>query len=270
MRTLDWQHIKLWLPKREHDTSKGDYGHVLVVGGDHGMAGAVRMAAEATLRVGAGLVSAATHPEHLAVISGPRPEIMCHPVELPEALDPLIARATVLVIGPGLGKSPWSKALFNKLIASPLPKIVDADGLNLLAGKPLKQDNWVLTPHPGEAARLLNCTVADIQQDRMQAVVQLQNRYGGIAVLKGAGTLVHTGNGDISICGAGNPGMASGGMGDVLSGVIAGLAAQKLTLPQAAQTGVLIHSLAADAAAHEGERGLLASDLFPYLRQLVN
>ncbi len=271
METLAWAKLKKNLPKRALNSNKGDFGHILVVGGDYGMAGAVRMAAEAALRVGAGLVSVATHAEHVPIVNADRPEIMCHSVRSLEDLEPLLARATVLVVGPGLGKSAWSQELFNVLLACKQPKIIDADGLNLLSEKSLQSEHWVLTPHPGEAARLLNLTVAEIQQNREDSVQKLQNRYGGIAVLKGFGTLVCTAQSEIFICKAGNPGMSTAGMGDVLSGVIGGLAAQKLSLAEAAKTGVLIHSLAADmAAADKGERGLLANDLFPYLRKLVN
>lgn len=271
MQILDWQQIKLLFPKREKDTSKSNYGHVLVIGGDHGMGGAVRMAAEAALRVGAGLVSVATRPEHITLVSGSRPEIMCYPIHALEDLDILMARATTLVIGPGLGKSKWSKELFDKTFNASQPKIIDADGLNLLAEENSSNQNWILTPHPGEAARLLKCNIGEIQHDRVAAVKKLQKQYGGVAVLKGMGTLVQSDDLPPMLCSAGNPGMATGGMGDVLSGVIGGLVAQKLPLSAAAQAGVLIHSLAADqAAAEKGERGLLAADLFPYLRSLVN
>lgn len=264
--------LGLLLPKRRRHANKGDYGHVLVVGGDYGMGGAVRMAAEAALRVGAGLVSVATRPEHISVVTTCRPEIMCHQVQSPEDLDSVLERASVLVLGPGLGKSEWSRNLFNHLIKIDLPKVIDADGLNLLAETPQRQEHWILTPHPGEAARLLKTSVTEIQHHRQKAVKSLQENYGGVAILKGAGTLVQNGIQRQAIhCGAGNPGMASGGMGDVLSGVIGGLLAQKLSLAEAAETAVQIHSQAADKAAQQGgERGLLACDLLPYLRLLVN
>lgn len=269
-QNLDWPALKLLLPKRQRETSKADYGHVLVVGGDYGMGGAVRMAAEAAMRVGAGLVSVATRPEHVAIVSGCRPEIMCHQINTPADLDVLIARATVLVIGPGLGKSAWSKGLLAKLLSTAQPKIIDADGLNLLAENPEHRDDWILTPHPGEASRLLKCTVAEVQQDRLAAAQKCQSQYGGVIVLKGAGTIIQSNDSVPRLCPAGNPGMASGGMGDILSGVIGGLVAQKLPLFSAAQVGVMIHSLAADKAAVDGERGLLACDLLPYLRLLAN
>ena len=178
----------------------------------------------------------------------------------------LLAKASVLVIGPGLGQSDWAKDLFMATRNTHKPLIVDADGLNLLARSPVTKPDWILTPHPGEASRLLSCSTAEIQQDRFASVSALQASYGGIAILKGTGTLIASAD-EIAVSTTGNPGMASGGMGDVLSGVIAGLLAQGLSLKNAAQQGVYLHGLAADLAAEkDGERGLLASDLMPYLR----
>jgi NAD(P)H-hydrate epimerase len=168
-----------------------------------------------------------------------------------------------------LGQSDWAKELFMATITAQKLLIIDADGLNLLARSPVKNPDWILTPHPGEAARLLSCSTTEIQQDRFAAVAAIQARYDGIAILKGAGTLIASEN-DCAVSTTGNPGMASGGMGDVLAGVIAGLLAQGLSLKNAAQQGVHIHGLAADLAADkDGERGLLASDLMPYLRRVV-
>lgn len=260
-----------FLPKRSRDAHKGIYGHVLVVGGDYGMGGAVRLAAEAALRVGAGLVSVATRPEHVTLVSGVRPELMCHQVSHTSDLQPLLERASVLVIGPGLGQSEWAHSLLEYLLDTPLPKVLDADSLNLLSQHPKKRDDWILTPHPGEASRLLNEAVSEIQSNRFGAVSELQSQYGGVVVLKGAGTLVKGESKMTYVCPAGNPGMASGGMGDVLSGVIGGLLAQKIPLLAAANLGVFIHSTAADRAAKEGgERGLLATDLLSHMRPLVN
>jgi NAD(P)H-hydrate epimerase len=147
--------------------------------------------------------------------------------------------------------------------------VCDADALNLLAEQPRRNEQWALTPHPGEAARLLGTDTASVQQDRLAAVLALQSRYGGIAVLKGAGTLIAAG-GVPWLCDRGNPGMAVAGMGDVLTGVIAGIAAQCRDLGRAATTGVLVHAMAGDLAAQEGERGLLAGDLLLQLRACVN
>ncbi|MFW0094943.1 MAG: NAD(P)H-hydrate dehydratase [Coxiella endosymbiont of Haemaphysalis qinghaiensis] len=271
-KLLDWSQVRPLLPpRRERDVHKGNYGHVLVIGGDYGMGGAVRMAAEAAARVGAGLVTVATRPEHVPIVSGSRPELMCYQVAEVNDLEGLLKSATVIVIGPGLGKSDWAKALLNKVLVTKIPKVLDADSLNLLAESPVQREDWILTPHPGEASRLMNVSCQEIQSDRFKAIRRLSRRYRGVVVLKGAGTLIKGGEEEISVCSGGNPGMASGGMGDILSGVIGGLLAQRLSLVAAAQGGVFIHSLAADRAAEEGgERGLLATDLFPHLRALVN
>jgi len=222
------------------------------------------------LRVGSGLVSIATRAEHAGLMNLNRPELMCHGVETAVQLSALLEKVDVVVVGPGLGQSAWAKALFNAAIVSGKPLVIDADGLNLLANSPTTNPDWILTPHPGEAARLLNRSTADVQQDRFAAVLSLQGRYGGVAILKGAGTLIASEQA-LAVSNTGNPGMASGGMGDVLAGVIAGLLAQGLSLQDAARQGVYNHGLAADLATEkDGERGLLASDLMPYLRQLVN
>src|SRR3569623_829741 len=234
------------------------------------LAGAERRAAEAALRVGAGLVSLATHPAHAALATAVLPEVMSHGVHDTHELRPLFARACVAAIGPGLGQDAWSKALFEAMRDSALPLIVDADALNLLARDPCRREHWVLTPHPGEAARLLGCTPTDVQANRYAALHALHDRYGGTVVLKGAGSLIIGADGIVRVSDAGNPGMASGGMGDVLTGVIAGLVAQRLPLPQATWLGVHLHARAGDEAARAGERGLLASDLMPALRHWAN
>lgn len=262
--------VKKTFPQRSRCTHKGDNGHVLIVGGDRGYSGAARMAGEAALRVGAGLVSVATNTEHAALLNLGRPELMCHGVGNAEQLSALLDKANVIVVGPGLGQSKWAAELFIAAIKSSKMLVIDADGLNLLAHVAEKHANWILTPHPGEAARLLQCATADVQQDRYTAAAAIQSKYGGIVVLKGTGTLI-AGHDDIAVSTTGNPGMASGGMGDVLAGVIAGLIGQGFLPKDAAQQGVYLHGMAADLAVKQaGERGLLASDLMPYLRQLVN
>jgi NAD(P)H-hydrate epimerase len=254
-------------PRAAH---KGAHGHVLVIGGDRGMNGAVRLAGEAALRVGAGLVSLATRTDHAAVISAACPELMSHGVGSARELLPLLARATVVVAGPGLGRSPWARALFAAALESSLPLLVDADALNLLSREPTRRDDWVLTPHPGEAGRLLQQDTAAVQRDRYAAVRALGDAFGGVAVLKGAGTLVYRAGSPVEVCAAGNPGMATGGMGDVLSGVIAGLIAQGLDLPRASTAGVCLHARAGDRAAGQGERGMTARDVIDALRFVVN
>lgn len=264
------QQSSLLIP-RARTGHKGNYGHALVIGGNTGLSGAVRMAAEASARVGAGLVSVATHPDHASLINLTRPELMSHAISQSQQLPPLLSKASVVAIGPGLGQDEWGKQLFDRVLHSSLPMVIDADGLNLLSQSPQYRDNWILTPHPGEAARLLNCTTRDIQADRIQAVKAIQKQYGGIAVLKGAGTLICDGHSAPQLSRHGNPGMGSGGMGDVLTGIILGLLAQKCSLMEAACLGVTLHGLAGDKAAQlDGERGLQAMDLMPHLRHLVN
>ncbi len=259
------------LPPRRRDAHKGSHGHLLLVGGDLGMAGAIRLAGEAGLRAGSGLVSIATRAAHASLITQARPELMCHGVEQIADLERLLDRASVIAIGPGLGQSEWGRAVFEKIMASSLPLVLDADALNLLAGKPMRREDWILTPHPGEAARLLETATQDIQADRPAAVAALAKRYGGIAVLKGAGTLVSSDSGRLFVCDAGNPGMACGGMGDLLCGIIAALRTQGLDALTSALVGVQIHARAGDAAAMQGgERGLLPSDLLLPIRALAN
>lgn len=258
------------LPRRLRCTHKGDYGHVLIVGGEQGYTGAARLAGIAALRTGAGLVSIATRSSHANLININHPELMCHGVETAEQLMPLLAKASVIGIGTGLGQSKWAMELLAAVLASQKPLIVDADALNLLARNPVTNTHWILTPHPAEAARLLHCTNVEVQQDRFAAVSALQTNYQGVAILKGSGTLIASSEG-IAVSNTGNAGMASGGMGDVLTGVLASLVVQGLSLQEAAQQGVFLHGQAADHAAEaEGERGLVASDLMPYLRLGMN
>lgn len=267
---VDAQALAAALPPRPRDAHKGRHGHALCVGGNHGAGGAVRMAAEAAMRVGAGLVSVATQPVQAPVMTQARPELMCHGVSTADDLAPLAERAGVLAIGPGLGQDAWAHALFSQVLETTMPLVVDADGLNLLAAEPVARGNWILTPHPGEAGRLLDCSAGDIQQDRPAAAAELAARYHATVVLKGAGTLIADTRDALWVCTAGNPGMAVGGMGDLLTGVIAGLLAQGLPPERAARVGVYLHARAADLAASDGERGLLAGDCLLPLRWLAN
>lgn len=261
------------LGPRPRDDHKGRNGHVLAIGGDHGTAGAIRLCGEAALRGGAGLVSVATRNEHLVALNAARPELMAHAVNGPQALEPLLDRATVLAVGPGLGQGAWGHALWLTALDSALPLVLDADGLNLLVAEPQRFDPArpvVLTPHPGEAARLLGCAVGEVEGDRFAAARALAQRFGAVAVLKGAGSLIADPNGRLDVCPWGNPGMASGGMGDLLTGLIAALLAQGCTAGNAARLGVGLHARAGDHAARGGERGLVASDLLAPLRRLLN
>jgi hydroxyethylthiazole kinase-like uncharacterized protein yjeF len=267
---LDYAILTANLPKRSRTAHKGNFGHVLVIGGDSGMIGAARMTAEAAARVGAGKITVATRSAHAALLNLTCPEIMSRGVETAEELEPLLEQVDVIAIGPGLGQSLWARAMLGAIKDIQKPIVIDADALNLLARTPFRLRYSILTPHPGEAARLLNMSTAEIQADRFAAVRALQLRFGGVCVLKGAGTLVVNPDRQIAICTTGNPGMASGGMGDVLTGVIVGLLAQKISSTESANLGVCLHAKAGDRAALEGERGLLAGDLLPWLRYYAN
>ena len=298
---------------------KGDTGSVLVFGGGPGLGGSVLLASEAAARAGAGKVALLTAPAHISASLTRCPEVMARGLKSgPEGsshdgfavLESQLAQASVTLVGPGMGTESlesmlWGWGGMSRVLAAGQPLVVDADGLSLLAwraseGEIIRRDDWVLTPHPGEAARLLDCSVADIEHDRIAAARALQQRFGGSVVLKGAGSLVASPAGvlegpAVALCPYGNPGMASGGMGDVLGGIIAGLAAQALNggfdarqprssqdeaaqarrvtraIAQAARLGVLVHALAADRAVQErGERGLLAGDLASYMHLLLN
>lgn len=274
-----WQHLELdaelgGLAPRAAASHKGRFGQVLVVGGDHGMGGAVMLAAEAALRSGAGLVRVATRPAHLGAILSRTPEAMAVGVDSVHDLAPLLAASSVVLIGPGMGTGPWAQQLLLRAVESGKPLVLDADALNLLSADPglasRLPEGCVITPHPGEAGRLLGRASAAVQADRFRAAKALSGQLGVSVLLKGNGSLV-VGQGHAnSLCSYGNPGMASGGMGDVLGGVVAALMAQGLTATAAARLGACVHGAAADAAAGEGgQRGLLASDLFSPLRRLL-
>lgn len=266
------------LSQRARDAQKGDFGRVLIIGGEYGMLGAVKMAAAACARVGAGLTVVATRVGHGSLLSATLPEVMGHGVAKTAELKKLLKKATVIVVGPGLGQEAWGRQMLEIALAADVPKVIDADALNLLStqiyigSRPRTlTGRYILTPHPGEAARLLKTQAKAIQADRLAAIRDLQSAWGGVCVLKGAGTLIKGEETTIYTCAAGNPGMATGGMGDILSGVIGGLIAQGLSPTEAACAGVYLHACAADKAAQEGgERGMLATDLLPYLRLLAN
>ena len=263
--------IQRALPRRARAAHKGNFGRVLIIGSGSGMPGATRLSGEACLRVGAGLVTVAVAPENVAAISSGRPELIClaltNVTDLAEALE----RAEIVAIGPGLGRTQWASDALQAVLATDKPLVVDADALNLIAeaGAPPRH-NWILTPHPGEAGRLLDISTEEIQADRLSALDRLVARYGGTVVLKGAGTVVGTKGRIPALCERGNPGMASAGTGDVLTGAVAGILAQCRDTWLAARVGVLVHAMAGDAAARTGERGLIASDIARELHNCVN
>jgi len=228
------------------------------------------LASEAALRSGAGLVSVATRAPHVTPLLARCPEAMAHAIEDGAALAPLLRRAGVVALGPGLGQDDWAQGLWRLALAANLPLVLDADALNLLAQAPRALPEAVLTPHPGEAARLLGLTTVEVQGDRFAAAAALAERYQATVVLKGAGSIVAAPGRTPRVIAAGNPGMAVGGMGDLLTGVIAALRAQGHDPFEAASLGALLHAAAGDRAADAGQRGLLPSDLLPALRHLAN
>lgn len=267
-----WQSDRLpaLLPPRRRNAHKGTSGHVLCVGGNHGSGGALLMTAHAALRAGAGLASLATRADHIGAALVRLPEAMSHAVDCKADLQALLQRASVVAIGPGLGQDEWAQALWHDARDSGKPLVVDADALNLLARAPQALPQAILTPHPGEAARLLDTTTAAVQADRFAAATALADRFHALVVLKGAGSLVAAPGRRTAVIGAGNPGMAVGGMGDLLTGIIAALRAQGLAPFEAAAGGGLLHGLAGDVAAADGKRGLLPTDLLAPLRRLCN
>lgn len=268
---LSLEALNSCIPSRQATAHKGNHGRLLCIGGNQGYSGAIRLCSYSAARIGAGLVSCFSHPASTTAIQVACPEVMSMPWQGDlNVLNAKLAAQDAISFGPGLGTDTWAQSLFNAVHTCSLPKVVDADGLNLLAQNPNYDARRIITPHPAEAARLLHRSTAEIEADRYMAVEKLQRKYGGVVVLKGAGTLVFDGQ-NCSVCIAGNPGMATGGMGDVLTGIIGGLLAQGLNMFEAAKLGVQIHSQAADViAAKEGVIGLLASDVIPEARRLLN
>lgn len=262
------------LPRRSREAHKGSAGHVMVLGGASGMAGAARLAAEAALCAGAGRVTVCAAPESVAAITAAAPELMTRAVEDPRELHSLLASADVIAIGPGLGRSAWAEAMVDVALAATCPIVVDADALNILAkrrqgGVSIRRGHCIWTPHPGEAGRLLQIDTASVQSDRLAALQELIECCGGTVVLKGAGTLVGEAGAVPSICDRGTPALAVAGTGDVLTGVIAALCAQGVATPQAARAAVWWHAVAGERCSADATRGLRAGDLPPQLMQML-
>ncbi len=274
LKRLTHEDLARVLPQRPRQSHKSQFGRVLIVGGGAGMPGAVRLAAEAALRVGAGLVTVASLPEHLGVVVGNRPELMFHAVREASDAEGPMAVADVVALGPGLGRDKWAKGVLAAVLAARRPQqrlVVDADALNLIAAGhgPSRLEDWVLTPHPGEAARLLGIGIADVQADRIAALNALCERRGGTIVLKGATTLVGHSGEVPRLCDRGNPGMSVPGMGDVLTGAIAGLLAQNTQVFAATSAAVYAHAVAGDRCARLGVRGMLALEVAQELRAVL-
>ena len=266
--------LKGCINPRSPSTHKGDNGHVLLLGGNHGMPGAIIMAAEAAIHSGVGRVTVATREEHLSALAIRCPEVMARSVDDKTAFQALLKGKDVVVAGPGLGQDDWAYTLLQEVVASECSVILDADALNLLSQHPQLQKRrkspMILTPHPGEASRLLHTDNIKIQQDRFSAVAECVEQFSAITLLKGAGTIISDGSNHY-LCSAGNPGMAVAGMGDVLSGVLGALLAQGIEPLKATLLACWLHSSAADdIVAKQGEIGLLATQLIPVIRRKLN
>ena len=260
------------IPRRSAVSHKGHSGRCLLIGGGEGYSGAIILAAEAAMRTGVGLLTVITCEATREPLLSRLPEAMVRTVNDPETanLTRLIEQADAILIGPGLGQEAWAESLWRMVLESNKPLIVDADALNLLARNKTMRDDWLLTPHPGEAGRLIGLSISEIEQDRFSVVKQLMQQYGGSVILKGAGSLAGYHRDLISVSDRGNAGMATAGMGDVLSGILVALAVRGLSLEQVARIGLALHGTAGDNAAESGEQGMLASDLINQIRPLVN
>jgi len=253
---------------RPQTINKYEAGKVLIVGGNQSMPGAVILSALAALRSGAGMVKILTHPAHAAMIPIQYPEIICEGIAARQDISESLAWANVVVVGPGLGQDDWAMDILDQILLLNKPVVIDADALNLLSRSPQPLKHALLTPHAAEAGRLLQQHVQKIEADRFEAVLKLCATYTCHALLKGAGTLISDGH-HIHISPYGNPGMASAGMGDSLSGIIAAFLAQGCQPMAALVRAANIHARAGDLAASDGQRGLIATDLLPCIRQLI-
>ena len=261
---------------RNSESHKGDFGHVLVVAGNIGYGGAALLSSKAAMRSGAGLVSLATRSKHLQAALSFSPEVMTKPVDSGQALENYLDLPNVICLGPGLGKDYWSEQMMFKSLESAYknktPILIDADGLNLLpefTKKPPLPKKIVLTPHIGEAARLLNTSKEVIKKNKISAVRKISKKYNSVVVLKSHETLICRGD-KIYVCNKGNPGMATAGMGDVLSGMISGFIAQKLSLLDAASLAVDLHAQAGDSyLENNNQQSLLATDIIDLLSSVI-
>ena len=258
------------LPRRPHNSHKSAFGHVLIVGGDHGMAGAVAMASKAALKIGAGMVSVITRPEHVGAVTAICPEAMVRGSDIGDVPDMSMTSVTHVLAGCGLGQGPWSQRLLHHVLQLQQPVVYDADALNLVASQRLMMDNAVLlTPHPGEAARLLGCPTRDVQSGRFASARELRHRFGCHTVLKGSGTVIAD-EGHLYVCDAGSATMATAGMGDVLAGFAVGLLAQGLDTTAACCAAVWYHAAAADLSADGKSRGILATDIIQNIGKVMH
>jgi NAD(P)H-hydrate epimerase len=269
------------MPARPRHSHKGTFGHVFVIAGSVGLTGAAALASEAALRIGAGMVTLGIPKSLNPVMEEKLTEVMTIPLPETDAqslaleaktkIFDFLEKADVAAIGPGLSRNPQTVELIHQLsVEIELPKVIDADGLNALSEKRELLDRLdsqtILTPHPGEMARLLNCSPQEVESDRIGTAQNLAEKHGLTLVLKGVPTIIASDSSEVYINSTGNPGMATAGMGDVLTGAIAGLLAQGLAPVDAAVLGVYLHGLAGDVAAEiVGESGLIAGDVLKVL-----
>ncbi|WP_122421221.1 NAD(P)H-hydrate dehydratase [Pseudomonas viridiflava] len=258
-----------FLAPRPRTAHKGMYGRVLVIGGDHGFGGAALLSAESALRSGAGMVTLATRTEHVPAALTRMPEIMSAGIHSANQLMTLIEAASVLVVGPGLGQDSWGRSLLSAAANADRPQVWDADALNQLAtGQVVLPNNSVITPHPGEAARLLGISTQEVQNDRAAAAHALARTFNAVCVLKGSGSLIADVDGRLALCDRGHPAMATAGLGDVLAGLTGALMAQHMSAFDAACLAVWLHASAGQKIGASG-RGMAASDSIPAIRQLL-
>ena len=258
-----------FLAPRPRTAHKGMYGRVLVIGGDHGFGGAALLSAESALRSGAGMVTLATRTEHVSAALTRMPEIMSAGIHSANQLMTLIEAASVLVVGPGLGQDSWGRSLLSAAANADRPQVWDADALNQLAtGQVVLPKNSVITPHPGEAARLLGISTQEVQNDRAAAAHALARKFNAVCVLKGSGSLIADVDGRLALCDRGHPSMATAGLGDVLAGLTGALMAQHMSAFDAACLAVWLHASAGQKIGASG-RGMAASDIIPAIRQLL-
>ncbi len=260
------------LDRRVHNSHKRRYGNLAIFGGFTGMFGAVLLAGRAAMKAGCGLTTIVSKQKHADILAVHCPELMSLDFAEEEKVEELFERLDALVVGPGLDVGKWSERVFSVVLDYHGPVVVDAGALRILA-KPsyrLRRDNWILTPHPGEAAALLDCDTMDIQTDRIESAREITSIYGGVCILKGSGTIVASSESETAkICDCGNPGMASAGMGDVLSGILGAYSIFDMPIRKSAELGVWVHSHAADLAAENStEHSLIASDVIHALPQV--
>ncbi|MDB3950068.1 NAD(P)H-hydrate dehydratase [Gammaproteobacteria bacterium] len=275
---LSFEDIKKNIPKRRENSHKGDHGKLLIIAGDEGFGGAGIMSSESGLKTGAGLVKLLTRKSHVSASLARNPEVMVSGADNAQDIEANLDWPDAIVAGPGMFQNYWSEQILYKLLGlvadNNIPTLLDAGALRLLSHKAFSKiklhNETVLTPHPGEAAEMLNIAVKEIQKDRIKSAKALQKKYGCIIVLKGNGTIICNKN-DVYLCSSGGPELAVAGSGDILSGVIGSLIAQGLAPFEAAKTGVEIHALAGEEFVKDvGEIGLAAGELISYIRKFLN